>query len=70
MSSTEQTHMESDKPTTGVPSQVIEQFLKVLETKPVPVDVTARLKKTLLEQGNVSYAALKGAIFPDNNPDI
>lgn len=62
--------MESDNPATGVPKQVFEQFLTALEAKAVSADVISRLRKTLLEQGNVSVAAIDEALFPDNDNSV
>lgn len=62
--------MESDNPATGVPKQVFEQFLTALEARAVSADVISRLRKTLLEQGNISTAAIEAALFPDNGNNV
>lgn len=47
-----------------VPRQVFEEFLLQLETTDVPNDVTARLRKTIIEEGKLNQGAIQKAIFP------
>lgn len=54
-------------PVTGVPKQAFEQFLSALEKKNISAEVLTRLRKTLIEDGDVSDTAVKVALFPDNN---
>ncbi len=54
-------------PVNGVPKQAFEQFLEALKNKGVSSEVIERLRKTLVERGDVSEAAIKAALFPDNN---
>lgn len=59
-----------NNPVTGVPKQAFEHFLIELEKKGVSPDVVARLKKTIIDQGDVSDGAIKAALFPDNNTAV
>jgi hypothetical protein len=55
---------------TGVPKQAFEQFLKKLrEQDGISADIVERLSKTLIEQGNISDAAIRAALFGDNDTD-
>jgi len=54
----------------SVPQQVFEQFLKELETRKVPEEVIARLRKTLIESGQISVEALKTALFSNDNASV
>lgn len=49
-----------------VPAQVFEEFLLQLESADVPKDVTARLRKTILEEGKLNQDAIQKAIFPED----
>ena len=51
----------------GIPKQAFEQFLGALEKKEVSIDVINRLRKTLIETGDVSEAAVKEALFGEGN---
>ena len=51
----------------SVPQQVFEQFLKELETQKVPEEVIARLRKTLVDNGQISVEALKESLFSNDN---
>jgi hypothetical protein len=46
----------------GIPRQIIEKFLAELTSEKVSPEIVARLKKTLVEQGDISEAALKAAL--------
>lgn len=52
---------------TGIPQQIIEKFLARLTAEKVSPDVVARLKKTLLDDGDISEAALKAALTPSGD---
>lgn len=58
---------QSQYPVTGVPKQAFEQFLETLKNKGVSPEIVERLRKTLVEHGDVSEVAVKAALFPDNN---
>lgn len=51
----------------SVPQQVFEQFLKELETQKVPEEVIERLRKTLVDNGQISVEALKESLFSNDN---
>jgi hypothetical protein len=60
----------NETPVTGVPKQVFEKFLNELEGKKVTADVVARLKKTLIDHGDISETAIKTALFDDDNTAV
>lgn len=51
----------------GISQQIIEKFLDQLAAEKVSPDAVARLKKTLLEEGDISEAALKAALTASND---
>ena len=51
----------------SVSQQVFEQFLKELETQKVPEEVIVRLRKTLVDNGQISVEALKESLFSNYN---
>ncbi len=57
---------ENDHNLSGIPQQIIESFLKQLETDKISADVVARLRETLLEEGDLSEAAVKLALSSEN----
>jgi len=62
--------MSSAKPSpeaAGIPQQIIDKFLDQLIAEKVSPDIVARLKKTLLEEGDISEAALKAALTASND---
>lgn len=61
---------ETDNKIISVPQQVFDQFLKELETKKAPEEVVARLRKTLVENEQISIEALKAALFPSDNANV
>jgi hypothetical protein len=61
---------QSSHPVTGVPKQAFEQFLKALEEKGASPDVVSRLRKTLIDHGDVSDAAIRAALFPNNGTKV
>jgi len=52
--------------TTGIPEQIIENFLSQLNTEKVSPHIVARLKKTILEENDTSEAAIKAALTANN----
>lgn len=54
----------------NVPQQVFEQFLKELETQKVSEEVIVRLRKTLVDNEQISVEALKMALFSNDNTSI
>lgn len=60
----------TDNKIISVPQQIFDQFLKELETQKVPEEVIARLRKTLVENGQISVEALKTALFANDNANV
>lgn len=60
----------TDNKIISVPQQVFDQFLKELETQKAPEEVVARLRKTLVENEQISVEALKTALFPSDNANV
>lgn len=54
----------------SVPQQVFDQFLKELEIQKAPEEVIARLRKTLVENEQISVEALKTALFANDNANV
>lgn len=57
----------TQNPVTGVPKKVAEEFIAALEKKGISAEVIARLKDTLLKQGDLTEEALKKALFNVQN---
>jgi hypothetical protein len=53
---------EKDPDSAGIPQQIIAKFLDQLTAEKVSPTIVARLKKTLLEDGDISEEALKAAL--------
>ena len=47
----------------GIPQQIVEKFLAKLTDEKVSPEVVARLRKTLVERGDLSEAALKAVLM-------
>jgi hypothetical protein len=60
----------TDNKIISVPQQIFDQFLKELETQKVSEEIIARLRKTLVENGQISVEALKIALFANDNTNI
>lgn len=58
--------LSTNNPVTGVTKQVFDQFLRKLEERKIASDVMERLKKTLIEQGDISEFAIRTALFSEN----
>jgi len=56
-----------DGKTLSVPQQIFEQFLEELETQKVPKEVIARLRKNLVDNGQISVEILKESLFSNDN---
>ena len=54
----------------SVPQQVFNQFLEELGAQKVSEEVIERLRKTLIENEQVSVEALKIALFSNDNIEI
>jgi hypothetical protein len=52
-------------PVSDVPAQIFEAFLKALPEAQIPEEIVSRLRKTLLEEIDLSDKALKCAIAPE-----
>ena len=60
----------TDNKILSVPQQVFDQFLKELETQKVPEELVARLRKTLVDNDQISVEALKAALFSNDNTSV
>ena len=60
----------NDNKIMNVPQQVFDQFLKVLKAQKVPEEVVARLKKTLIDNEQISVEALKTALFSNDDTGV
>ncbi len=60
----------TDNKIVSVPQQIFDQFLKELETQKAPEEVIARLRKTLIENEQISVEALKIALFSGDNANV
>ena len=54
----------------SVPQQIFDQFLKELETQKVAQEVIVRLRKTIVENGQISVDALKSSLFSNDNSGV
>ncbi len=54
----------------NVPQQIFDQFLQELEKQKVAEEVLVRLRKTLIDNKQISVEALKTALFFDDVMDI
>jgi hypothetical protein len=53
----------TDRSAADVPARVFQEFIKDLEAASMPSDVVARLRKTLLEEKNITERALRAAVL-------
>lgn len=61
---------EKNNKITSVPQQVFNQFLKELEAQKIPEEVISRLRKTLLEDRQISVDKLKTALFSNEDANV
>jgi len=57
----------TDSKTLSVPQQVFEQFLKELGAQKVPEEVIARLRKTLVDNEQISIESLRKSLFSNDS---
>lgn len=60
----------TDNKIMNVPQHVFVLFLNELKEQKIPEEVIARLKKTLIDNEQISVEELKAALFSNDNGDI
>ncbi|MDD4995072.1 MAG: hypothetical protein PHW53_01215 [Patescibacteria group bacterium] len=61
---------QTDNKIMSVPEQIFDQFLTELGEQKIPEEVIARLRKTLVDNGQISVDALKQALFYSDSTDV
>lgn len=61
---------QTDNKIMSVPDQIFDQFLTELGEQKIPEEIIVRLKKTLVENGQISIDALKTALFSGSSTNV